>query len=180
MKRIHIIGRKNSGKTTLICQLVKGLTEQGVRVGTIKHTHHHHELDTPGKDSHKHRIAGSAAVGILSPAMNAVFWPAEVDRSANEVRSAKEARYMQFEGLMADCDLIIVEGDSSTTAVKIEVYRGNNENEPFAATDRSILAVVSDEPLEIDTPVWRRSDVASLLLHLRELLNLPSSTHTKT
>ncbi len=53
-RRIHIVGRKNSGKTTLIVELVSHLTNLDYRVGTIKHTHHHHELDTPGKDSFRH------------------------------------------------------------------------------------------------------------------------------
>ena len=76
MKRIHIVGRKNSGKTTLVADLVAHLTANGHRVGTIKHTHHQHELDTPGKDSHRHREAGAAVVGILCPGMTAVFRPA--------------------------------------------------------------------------------------------------------
>ena len=73
--RIHIVGRRNSGKTTLVCELVAALTKRGYRVATIKHTHHHHELDTPGKDSWHHREAGAAAVGILSPRMTAMFFP---------------------------------------------------------------------------------------------------------
>ena len=75
MRRIHIIGRKNSGKTSLVVRLVEYYRTAGYRVGTIKHTHHHHELDTPGKDSFRHRQAGASAVGILAPTMNAVFWP---------------------------------------------------------------------------------------------------------
>ena len=37
MKTIHIVGQHNNGKTTLICQVVKKLSDQGVKVGTIKH-----------------------------------------------------------------------------------------------------------------------------------------------
>ena len=59
MRRIHIIGRKNSGKTTLVVELVQQLSAMGKRVATIKHTHHRHELDVPGKDSYRHREAGA-------------------------------------------------------------------------------------------------------------------------
>jgi len=69
---IHIVGRKNAGKTTLVCDLIAALTQQGLRVATVKHTHHQHELDVPGKDSWRHREAGAAAVGILSPGMVAM------------------------------------------------------------------------------------------------------------
>ena len=36
VKRIHIIGRKNNGKTTLVTDLVQALGKRGLRVGTIK------------------------------------------------------------------------------------------------------------------------------------------------
>ena len=114
--RIHIVGRKNSGKTTLVCDLVRELTRLGRRVATIKHTHHNHELDTPGKDSHKHRESGAAGVGILSSQMTAAFVP--VSRDEDE-----ETRYARFNIMFNDCDLIVVEGDLSTVATKIEVWR---------------------------------------------------------
>ena len=65
MRRIHVVGRKNSGKTTLVVELVRHFTAAGLRVGTVKHTSHSHELDTPGKDSYQHRHAGAAVVGIF-------------------------------------------------------------------------------------------------------------------
>jgi molybdopterin-guanine dinucleotide biosynthesis protein MobB len=74
MKRLHVIGGKNHGKTTLVVELVKEFSRRGISVGTIKHTHHQHELDVPGKDSYRHRMAGAAAVGILSPSMSALFF----------------------------------------------------------------------------------------------------------
>lgn len=47
MKRIHIVGRRNSGQTTLIVEQVTEFTLRGYCVGTIRHSHHQHELDTP-------------------------------------------------------------------------------------------------------------------------------------
>ncbi len=73
--RLHIIGRKNAGKTTLVVELIERLTGRGLVVGSIKHTHHRHELDVPGKDSYRHREAGAAPVAIVSPGMTAVFRP---------------------------------------------------------------------------------------------------------
>jgi molybdopterin-guanine dinucleotide biosynthesis protein MobB len=61
VKRLHIIGGKNHGKTMLVVELVQEFARRGIPVGTIKHTHHHHEVDVPGKDSHRHRLAGAAA-----------------------------------------------------------------------------------------------------------------------
>ena len=115
MKRVHVIGRKNSGKTSLIVHLVEYLNSQGVRVGTIKHTHHQHELDTPGKDSHRHRQAGAGAVGILSPAVSAVFLPAQEPDDL--------FRYQQIAPLFSDCSLVLVEGHSATSGPRVEVWR---------------------------------------------------------
>ena len=102
MKRIHIIGGKNHGKTTLIVELVQELSARGVRVGTIKHTHHEHELDLPGKDSYRHREAGAAVAGILSQSMNAVFWPPQTTDN-----STSDSRYAVFEQIFADCDVVL-------------------------------------------------------------------------
>ena len=160
-RRIHIVGRKNSGKTTLVCDLVRELTARGLKVATVKHTHHRHELDTPGKDSHQHRKAGAAAVGILSPQMTAMFFPAEREERGDH-------RYEQFESMFADCDLILVEGDLHAAADRIEVWRNVVSERPYAADDSSIVAVVSDDRVTgIGCPAWLRhpvSDVADRLL----------------
>lgn len=168
MKRIHVIGRKNSGKTTLIVELVSELTRRGYRVGTIKHTHHSHELDTPGKDSHRHREAGSAAVGILTHGMNAIFWPQIDDKAAG--------KYEQFDAMMNDCDLVLVEGDTQTSAPKIEVFRLENGREPIAASASDIHAIVTDDLLDVGTVIWKRSDLESVVDNVQLLLKLAPAT----
>lgn len=155
MRRLHVIGRKNHGKTRLVVDLVAEFVRLGHRVGTIKHTHHRHELDTPGKDSHGHRLAGSAAVGILSQGMSAVFLPAEC-------WPPEQDRYAALAPLYSGCDVVLVEGDSSTRAPKVEVWRAVHGTAPLAREDRSILAVVTDDPLDIDVPVLIRADVPRL------------------
>ena len=155
-QRIHIVGRKNAGKTTLVCDLVREFTARGLKVATVKHTHHRHELDTPGKDSYKHHEAGAAGVGILSPHMTALFIPTQREVSGDE-------RYRQFEVQFADCDLILVEGDLQATAPRIEVWRSAVSEAPYAADDSTIVAVISDDkPANLRCPVWRRDDIAQI------------------
>ena len=163
MKRIHIVGRKNSGKTTLIVELVTRLSSLGYRVGTVKHTHHRHELDTPGKDSYRHRQAGAVAVGILSPALSAVFWPTSPD-------DGLASRYAALFSAFPECDLALVEGDLKCEGLKIEVWRTETQQEPIASTNRSIRAVVTDDPVDVAIPVWSRSDMDALVTRLRELV----------
>ena len=175
MKRIHIIGRKNHGKTTLVVDLVQALAKLGLRVGTIKHTHHHHELDTPGKDSHQHRESGAAVVGICSPSMNAVFWPNRRDE-ANETPK-QEIKYAKFAPAYEECDLVLVEGDTQTTATKIEVWRSAVGTKPLAQSDKSIAAVITNDTPEIElvAPLWDRSGVDSIAERIIELLGSNSN-----
>lgn len=157
MKRLHIVGGKNHGKTTLVVDLVRELARRGVSVGTIKHTHHHHELDVPGKDSHCHRKAGAKTVGILSPTMTAVFQPTPTEATCSM------DRYASFAPLFETCQLVLVEGDSQTTAPKIEVWRSEMGTPPLVSRDPSILAVVTDGPFTGSASVLPRRDVPSLV-----------------
>lgn len=153
---VHIVGRKNSGKTTLICELIRELSAQGYRVGTIKHTSHLHELDTPGKDSQQHRAEGAVVAGIVSPNLCAAFWPASDGPTDPD-------RYGRLLRLYDDCDLVLVEGDTLTSAPKIEVWRSITNGIPFANSGLVVQGVVTDEPLECHAPVWPRSDVHGLV-----------------
>ncbi len=139
--RVHIVGRKNSGKTTLVCEIVNRLTAQNYKVATVKHTHHQHELDTPGKDSHKHRSSGAVAVGILSPSMTAVFIP----RTTTSHSDDRSAGYAALDAAFVDCDLVVVEGDLNTTAPRIEVWRSIGCELPCAVTTPGITAIVTDD-----------------------------------
>jgi molybdopterin-guanine dinucleotide biosynthesis protein B len=154
MKAIHIIGRKNSGKTTLIVELIQHFSAQGMKVGSIKHTHHRHELDVPGKDSFRHREAGANPVAILSPGMTAVFRP-------NPSGDAADG-YGWIESLFNDCELVLVEGNSATTQTKLEVWREAIGTEPMAIQDFGIAAVISDDAPVVRQPVWGRNNISTL------------------
>lgn len=127
-------------------------------MGTVKHTHHHHELDTPGKDSQLHRAAGASVVGIISPSMNALFLPTEP-----AVRPKSDAeRYQPFMPWLESCDVVLVEGDSQTPAPKLEVWRTGFDSLPLAAEGCRVLGVVTDDPLELDVAILTRRGVAAL------------------
>ena len=64
---ICIVGRSQSGKTTLIEKLIPVLKNRGYRIGTIKHSHHIFDFDKSGKDSWRHKDAGAETVIIASP-----------------------------------------------------------------------------------------------------------------
>ena len=161
--RLHVVGRRNSGKTTLVCELVRVLTDRGFRVATIKHTHHNHELDTPGKDSWQHRESGAVGVGILSPHMMAAFVPSE--------RSGQDSDgYKQLAEMFSGCDLLLVEGDLHADGIKVEVWRPEVTEPPYAQQDSSVYAVVTDAEVDVSQHVWPRSNVTALADRLVEMI----------
>lgn len=160
MHRIHVVGRKNHGKTTLIVDLVGHLSEQGVRVGTIKHTSHAHELDTPGKDSHRHRVAGASPAAIVSEGLVALYLS----------RNPATDSYDQLAPLFRDCDLVLVEGHCNSPGMKIEVWRQEAGGPPLAQERDDILGLVTDDPIQTDSPVWPRSDISAVARQVLALL----------
>jgi len=163
MNRLHIVGRKNHGKTTLVAELVAHFTNQGLSVATIKHTHHAHELDTPGKDSFCHRQAGACLVGIVAKNLSAAYWPTPASESDSSVQ------YEEFERLAEKCDLVLVEGDLHATAPKIEVWRAAIGPAPLAVENDSILAVVSDDPAPVACDTYPRRDLSTLTARIQTL-----------
>ena len=57
---VSIVGKKNSGKTTLVVALVRELVRRGHRTMTIKHGAHPFEIDEQGKDTWRHIHEGGA------------------------------------------------------------------------------------------------------------------------
>ena len=137
---VSIVGKKKSGKTTVIERLVAELVRRGHRVGTIKHGHDF-DLDTEGTDSWRHRAAGSERTVLAGPDGCAVVgsWPA--GRPVGPVEIA--ARHL------SDLDVVVVEGFKAEDIPKIEIFRKSAHAEPVFAPGSEgagrLLAVVTDD-----------------------------------
>src|SRR6266508_3430685 len=64
---VAFVGGHESGKTTLIVELVPWLTARGLKIGTIKHSSKDAEDDVTGKDSHRHATSGAAVSAFVTP-----------------------------------------------------------------------------------------------------------------
>ena len=71
---VCLVGPSDSGKTTFMESLVDELGSYG-QVATIKSIHHDIEIDTPGKDTHRHRTAGADTVVGLTPSLSFQITP---------------------------------------------------------------------------------------------------------
>jgi molybdopterin-guanine dinucleotide biosynthesis protein MobB len=68
MPIIAVVGSRQSGKTTTVEALVKGLTQKGYRVATAKHIpEKDFTMDTKGKDTWKHAQAGAKTILSVAP-----------------------------------------------------------------------------------------------------------------
>ncbi len=159
MKRVHIVGRKNHGKTLLIRELIPALMKQGLRVATYKHCGHAHDLDQPGKDSFVHRQAGAMAVAVSTPEMVAFFRPSTPDAPP----------YGEFASWFDGADLVLVEGDVDGPGPKVEVWRAAAGSRPLARERNDIAGVVTNDALEISVPCWPREDVATVAQVITQL-----------
>jgi molybdopterin-guanine dinucleotide biosynthesis protein B len=134
---VAIVGKSDSGKTTLIEKLVPELVQLGLRVGTVKHDAHSFEIDHPGKDSWRHGRAGAEAYVIASPERLAF-----ITRLDGELPlTAIVRRY--YDGF----DIVVAEGYKRSAPHRVELFRvGAGHAEPLCAPGEAI-ALVTDADL---------------------------------
>jgi len=123
---IGFYGESNTGKTTLIVDLIKQLTSDSYNVATIKITDKNIGIDKEGKDTWKHAEAGATLVVFKTPI--------ETDYIVKQTQTEKEiiAKIDQ----MGNYDIIIVEGSKEKEIPKIRI--GNikeRENTIFTYSD---------------------------------------------
>lgn len=143
-----VAAASNSGKTTLIENVLLVLKTRGVRVAVVKHASAGFDVDQPGKDSWRFRQAGADAVMIVGP-----------DRLAITKTLGAGSPHAEIELLAKDVDIVIQEGFKATTTNKIEVFRaGISGKEPLCLVDRSFVALVSDSPFDVNIPSFDIND----------------------
>ncbi|OGS44369.1 MAG: molybdopterin-guanine dinucleotide biosynthesis protein B [Euryarchaeota archaeon RBG_13_57_23] len=76
---IGIYGYQDSGKTKIVEQLVSALVKKGYRVASIKHTSGDWTLDQKGKDTWRHREAGSNPVVFSSASETSIMVQPSMD-----------------------------------------------------------------------------------------------------
>jgi len=150
---INIVGRKRSGKTTLILSLLPLLSAKGYRVGTIKRTSHKETLDIPETDSFRHRKAGAAIAGFLTPSGVAAYCETPDQDAGFEI----------LKDWMLGLDLVIVEGGKSSPGPKIEAFLSNQHSEPICSDPNECMAIVTDHLNSWPVPIFRTSELNRLI-----------------
>ncbi len=153
MRLYGVVGWKNAGKTGLMERLVTEITGRGLRVSTVKHAHHAFDIDHPGKDSHRHRVAGATEVLLASRNRFALM---------HELRDEDEPSLAALLAKLSPVDLVLIEGYKRDDHPKIEAHRAETGNPLIAPDDPTVRAVASDVPLDLDVPVFDLNDAGAI------------------
>ena len=137
MRVFGFAGWSGSGKTTLIEALIPRLTALGLAVSLVKHAHHAFDVDQPGKDSYRHRVAGCTEVLVSSPVRWALM---------HELRGTGELSLAAAVGHLSPCDIVLVEGYKRAPIPKLEVWRAALGKPLLHPRDKHIVGVAADPP----------------------------------
>lgn len=145
---VSIVGKSNSGKTTLMEKIISKLVGRGFRVATIKHNKHGFNIDHEGKDSYRHKKAGAHTTVVSSPHQLALVQDVDHDHSFEEIRDK----------FIAGADIILTEGFKVNNYPKIEVYRAELKRELISKKEDGLIAVAADVQMDVGVPCFDIND----------------------
>jgi molybdopterin-guanine dinucleotide biosynthesis adapter protein len=145
---VSFVGKSGSGKTTLLEKVITELKRRGYKVAIIKHSHHKNDLDTAEKDTWRFTQVGTEVSAINSLDNLAIYRKMDSFFEPQDI-----ANYINV-----DYDIMLTEGFKGSNYPKIEVHRGDQGKE-LLSDPKLLLAVVTDEPLDVKVPQLSRDDV---------------------
>ena len=161
VKAVSFVAKSGTGKTTLLEKVIARLKERGYRVGAIKHDAHRLDIDHPGKDSHRLTSAGADTMLISSPDKMALVKKHAVSPPIAELLAT----------YFTDVDIVLTEGFKKGSLPKILLHRRERSATLIcrgAEHDPTLMAVASDEPLELDVPVLDLNDAGTVADFIEE------------
>jgi molybdopterin-guanine dinucleotide biosynthesis adapter protein len=148
---ISLVGKSSSGKTTLMEKLIVELKRRGLKPAVVKHSHHADDLDTSKKDTWRFTQAGAALSAINSLDHLAIFQKMDHFFTPEEISTF----------VLWDYDVILTEGFKGSPYPKIEVHRAE-QGKDLVSEKELLLAVVTDEKLDLGVPQYAHEDVAGI------------------
>jgi len=150
-KIITIVGKSNSGKTTLLEKLIALLTDRGYKIGSVKHAHDGFEVDKEGKDSWRHRKAGAMATLVITENKIAL------------VKDDKRDYSEKMKSYLSDMDIILAEGFKKQNLPKIEIFRTQSvHKQPLCMVDQNLIAFVTDSDYKPEVPIFGLEDISEI------------------
>ena len=148
---VSIVGKSGSGKTTLLEKLIHELKDMDLRVGTIKHDVHGFEIDYPGKDSWRHKQAGSEITIISSSSRIGIVMDVDHDYTLDELIPF-------FSGV----DIVLTEGYKREKSPKVEIFKKEIHDGPLCQDDENLIALVTDTDMDLGVPRFSTREIKNL------------------
>ncbi len=142
---VGFVAFSGTGKTTLLKQLIPLLKDQDLKIGLIKHAHHHFDIDIPGKDSYELRKAGADQVLVASQQRWAMI--TETPEQEGDPTLTDMLAHLD----QSELDLILVEGFKHVAFPKLELHRPALGHPLLFPDDPDILAIATDAVLSQET-----------------------------
>lgn len=114
---IGFYGFSNTGKTTVITQIISQLTKRGYKICSVKQTTHSYSIDNPGKDTWKHAKAGAELVCFQTA----------IETSFVIKKQVTMDRIIKIISTIDSYDIILIEGAHESSIPKIRI----NKNTPI-------------------------------------------------
>ena len=144
---VAIIGRKHSGKTTLVVRLAAELHRRSHRVMTIKHGAHTFNIDPSTTDTYRHYHEGHAErVAMAAPDKFALIMRWSDELGPEEIATRH----------MSDADIVLCEGFKRSSLPKIEIHRREAHESPLlggAAVEASTYRAMVTDDDRVNTPL---------------------------
>jgi len=134
---IHIIRQPGSGKTTLTINIIKKLNKQNIKVGSIKHNTHIHELNKPNKNSFQHKKAGASPVSMVTQKIITIYLPI----------TQKITPQTLLKKYYSKINIVLIKGWISGPYNKIEIWKKTIKKPPLFPNISHIKAFISNNIL---------------------------------
>ena len=108
---IGIYGKSNSGKTSLIVDIIKKLSHEGFNIATIKITDKKIKIDTKQKDTYRYYKAGSKMIVFSSP----------IETDFLHLKCFETDEILEYLNKFGKYDLVIIEGVNDKNVPKIRI-----------------------------------------------------------
>ena len=154
---LAIVGKSDSGKTTVASYLIETLTQEGYRIAAVKHCPHGHEIDHPESDTGRLRGAGAVTVVASSPSKVTTVETVGRDITLESIVTT----------MAPGIDLVIAEGYKDSAVPKVLVADGEGPHPDV----ENVVAFVTRDTVEREVPTYHPDNLRQLADKIRgELL----------
>lgn len=158
---LAVVGKSDSGKTTLILKLLPKLKRKGYKVAVAKHCPAGFNLDMKGKDSWKFTQKGANGIFLSSPNEEALI------RNCTKVLRLKD----KLQDYFVDFDIVLLEGYKGAPGIKkIQIIR--REIGGKVLDNDEIIAYISDIALKTKKLVLKLDDLPGIISVIESLKKL--------